>query len=114
MPTVIEYTQTFEQTTALAIEHYAEYSSENHAIEKIEAILDTFEEKVSSDPFLYARSQSLLELGITEIREANIADMRLLYEVSVDGNTTTITALVLLSQKQSVEGQLVNFCLICK
>lgn len=114
MAVAIEYTVAFEQTADLAIGHFAEYTSERQAIEKIESVLDRFEETVSVDPYIYARSPSLLALGIIDVREANIDGMRLLYDVDERDDTIVVTGLILLSQKQNVEAQLVNYCLIYK
>ena len=114
MAVTVEYTFTFEQTTELAIGHFAEYKSEQQTLDKIDSVLERFEEKVRIDPYIYSRSQSLLEIGITEVREANIDGMRLLYEVEERGDDRVVTGLVLLSLKQHVETQLVNYCLIYK
>ncbi|MFL7013640.1 plasmid stabilization protein [Enterovibrio norvegicus] len=108
----VEYTRTFEQSADMAISHFAEYVSEKQAIEKIENIIDHFEEKVLRNPKIYSRCATLSNIGITSVREAKIDGMRLLYELSHGDGDTVITAHILLSQKQQLEEQLINYCLI--
>lgn len=110
----LEYTKTFEDTVDSAISHYAQWSDEIAIIERIEAVIDAFETSVMANPLSNALCQELVELGVTQVRQAIKEDFRILYEVSNAGSVTTVTVLVFLSQRQSIQNQLINHCLIYK
>ena len=115
VPTVIEYTETFSNSTDLAIAHFSRRDSEEYVITKIENTIGIFENCVSSNPYIYPVSPSIFEIsGITSVREANINGYRFLYEVSDHAKETVITAFLLLGQRLSVKEQLINHCLMYK
>jgi hypothetical protein len=110
---VIEYTETFNNSTDLAITHFSRWNDEISVLEKIEDTTETFEDAVSSNPLIYPVSQSIFDIaGISNVREANINGYRLLYEVNVRDNETVVTTLLLLGQRQSVKEQLLKHCLM--
>ncbi len=110
---VIEYTDTFDHSTDLAIIHFSRWSDELSVLDKIEDTVDIFENTVSSNPLIYPISQSLFDIvGISNVREANINGYRLLYEVGKRDKETLVTAFLLLGQKQSVKEQLTKHCLM--
>lgn len=111
--TVIEYTDTFNNSTDLTIAHFSRWSSELSVLEKIEDTMGTFEDAVSNNPLIYPVSQNIFDIaGISSVREANINGYRILYEVNEQGRETVITTFLLLGQRQSVKEQLMNHCLM--
>jgi hypothetical protein len=110
---VIDYTDTFNNSTDLTIAHLLRWSDEISVLEKIESIIDIFENAVSSNPLIYPVSQSIFDIaGISSVREANINGYRLLYEVNERNKETVVTTFILLGQRQSVKEQLINHCLM--
>ncbi|MCL1089887.1 type II toxin-antitoxin system RelE/ParE family toxin [Shewanella profunda] len=110
----LQYTKTFEDTVDSAISHYSQWNDEIAIIERIEMVIDAFEASVTQNPLSYALCQELVELGVTQVRHAVKEDFRILYEVSYVNGETTITALLFLSQRQSIQSHLINHCLIYK
>lgn len=107
----LQYTKTFEDTVDSAISHYSQWNDE---IAIIEIVIDGFEASVTQNPLSYALCQELVELGVTQVRHAVKEDFRILYEVSYVNGETIITALLFLSQRQSIQSQLINHCLMYK
>ncbi|WP_137297660.1 type II toxin-antitoxin system RelE/ParE family toxin [Psychromonas sp. SP041] len=113
--TVIEYTETFSNSTDLAITHFSLWNDEIRVLDKIEDTINIFEDSVSANPLIYSVSASLFDIaGLTSIREANINGYRLLYELNERDNRIIITALLLLGERQSIKEQLVKHCLMYK
>lgn len=113
-PVRIEYTETFLQTLDSAISHYRQWSDEIATIERIEQIVEWFESSVGKNPLSHSLCGELVELGVTQIRHALKEDFRLLFVVASTPTETVITALLFLSQKQSIQNQLIQHCLIYK
>ena len=110
---VIEYTETFINSTDLTIAHLMRWSDEISVLEKIEDTVSTFENSVCSNPLIYPVSQSLFDIvGVSSVREANINGCRILYEVGERDKETIVTSFLFLGQKQSVKEQLTNHCLM--
>lgn len=110
----IEYTETFDNTVDNLINHLASYSNEYLVIEKIENLIEDFEKRITTAPLSCPISPYLLELGTTSFREYNHNGFRLLYRVIEDEDSLKIQGDVLLSQKQSIEQVLIEYCLIYK
>lgn len=114
MAAKLEYTETFLQTVDSAISHFAQYYGELATIERIEQVITAFESAVTQNPTYYAVCGELVELGTTQVRQAIKGDFRILYEVLVSHHETVILVLLLLSQRQSIQHQLINHCLFLK
>ncbi|CAD6365809.1 type II toxin-antitoxin system RelE/ParE family toxin [Shewanella putrefaciens] len=110
----LEYTKTFEDTVNSAISHYSQWNEEIAVIERIEAVIDAFEVSVMQNPLSHSLCQELVELGVTQVRHAIKEDFRILYEVSYVSGEVLITVLLFLSQRQSIQNQLINHCLVYK
>lgn len=110
---VIEYTETFYKSTDLVIAHLSKWNDEISILDKIENTVNTFEDAVINNPFIYPVSKSLFDIaGLSSIREANINGYRILHEVNERDNETVVTVLVLLGERQSVKEQLIKHCLM--
>ncbi|MCD8550216.1 type II toxin-antitoxin system RelE/ParE family toxin [Shewanella baltica] len=110
----LEYTKTFEDTVDSAISHYSQWHDEITIIERIEAVIEAFEASVTQNPLSHALCQELVELGITQVRHAIKEDFRILYEVSYINDESLVTVLLFLNQRQSIQNQLINHCLVYK
>ncbi len=110
----INTTKTFENTVDTAISHLAQREDEYTVIEKIENLVEHFEEKVTDNPYLYSKCSELVEYGISEIRAFNLNGFRILYEAYEDGDKIVVVVLLLLSQKQSIQNQLIEHCILYK
>ncbi|MCT8858020.1 type II toxin-antitoxin system RelE/ParE family toxin [Shewanella xiamenensis] len=110
----LEYTKTFEDTVDSAISHYFQWHDEITIIERVEAVIEAFEASVTQNPLSHALCQELVELGITQVRHAIKEDFRILYEVSYINDESLVTVLLFLNQRQSIQNQLINHCLVYK
>jgi hypothetical protein len=111
--TAIEYTNSFDNCTELAIAHFSRWNSELSVIEKIEDTVNIFENAVGSNPLIYPISQIIFNvLGVSSVREANIKGYRLLYEIHERAGDKIVVASILISQRQSVTEQLTKHCLM--
>lgn len=110
----LEYTKTFEDTVDSAISHYSQWHDEITIIERVEAVIEAFEASVTQIPLSHALCQELVELGITQVRHAIKEDFRILYEVSYINDESLVTVLLFLNQRQSIQNQLINHCLVYK
>ena len=110
----LEYTKTFEDTVESAISHYSQWHDEITIIERVEAVIEAFEASVTQNPLSHALCQELVELGITQVRHAIKEDFRILYEVSYINDESLVTVLLFLNQRQSIQNQLINHCLVYK
>lgn len=110
---VIEYTETFINSTDLTIAHLSRWSDEISVLEKIEDTVSIFENSVRSNPLIYPISQILFDIvGVSSVREANINGYRILHEVGERDKETIVTCFLFLGQKQSIKEQLTNHCLM--
>ncbi len=104
-------TDTFEKTLDNVITHLSQWNDEAVVIERVEGILGEFEQQVSEQPYSYSRNPELMSLGVNSVRNANFQGFRLLYEVNEYEEEVRIDLLLFLSTKQSVEKQLIDYCL---
>lgn len=107
----IQLTDTFDKTLDNVITHYSQWNEEAVVIERVEEVLEEFEQQVSEQPYSYSRNPELVSLGVNSVRNAISNGFRLLYEVNENEDEVRIDLLLFLSTKQSVEKQLIDFCL---
>jgi hypothetical protein len=101
-------TTTFELTVDSCISFLTPHIGELNAIDKVDAVLSDFESAVTTHPLLYPVSQELLSLGVPDVRVCARGGFKLFY--TFEGNE--VTGLFLLRDKQSVEKQLIEHCLL--
>lgn len=109
----LEITETFDSTVDSAISHRLEFNDDS-IIERIESVTERFEASVVQNPLIYPLCQELVEIGVIHIRHAIMDGFRILYEVNEVGGETVILVLLFLSQRQSIQNQLVEHCLMHK
>lgn len=113
-PVRFEYTDTFENSVNNAIAHKSQFTSELEVIERIENLVGHFEGTVEANPEIYPLCQDLVELGVTSVRHAVKDGFRIIYEVNnIDGEFVILVSLFL-DQRQSIQKQLIDYCLIYK
>ncbi|CAM3609563.1 hypothetical protein VA7868_03553 [Vibrio aerogenes CECT 7868] len=110
-PIVIKTTVSFDKTVDNAIVYLSQWSDEIDVIERVEKTLAQFESCVSEHPLAYSRCPELMELGVNSVRNAAIGDFRILYEAEASEQQTVIYLLLFLKTNQSIEKQLIEFCL---
>lgn len=108
----IKYTEVFESTVDSAIQFIQSYSDYDKAFNRIGRVIDSFESKVREHPKSCPVCFELAELGITNYREFNSDGFRILYTIEMDGDSSIIFGELLLNQRQSIQQQLINYCLL--
>lgn len=110
----IFYTETFRNTVYNLIDHLSLYSDELSVINRVEKLIESFESRVITSPHSCPVSQTLLSIGISQFREYHLDGFRLIYQTTELNDKIAVQADVLLSQKQSIERSLVDYCLLFK
>lgn len=109
-----EYTETFIQTVDSSIAHKSQFTHELEVIERIESLIEYFEDTVAINPEINPICQELVELGVTSFRHVIKDGFRIIYEVNnIDGEFVILVSL-LLGQRQSIQKQLIDHCLLYK
>ncbi|WCE31047.1 type II toxin-antitoxin system RelE/ParE family toxin [Vibrio sp. SCSIO 43137] len=110
-PVNIFTTASFDKTIDNSITYLSQWNEELNVITGVESALEKFESQVLSQPLSYSRCPELMELGVNSVRNAHISEFRLLYEVEDGENEITVNLLLFLRTKQSIEKQLIEYCL---
>ncbi|EEO05917.1 type II toxin-antitoxin system RelE/ParE family toxin [Vibrio cholerae] len=107
----IQFTETFDKTLDNAITYLSQWTDEVRVITQVEDVLATFESRILEQPYSYSRCPELMELGVNSVRSAHIDHFRLLYEVYESPEEINVVLLLFLRTKQSIEKQLIEYCL---
>lgn len=106
----ILYATTAEQSLYSQISHLEPYVGYAGAEKKLSSLITSTEALLSKNPFAYPVSPQASLLGITRYRELNHDGYRLLYECDEDEQLVVMA--LILGQRQSVEDQLIHYCLM--
>jgi plasmid stabilization system protein ParE len=106
----IQYASTAEQSLYTQITHLQPYIGNGGAQQKLSGLIGEVERLLSVNPRSYPISPQASLLGITQYRELNHAGYRIFYEC-FDSERLVVIGLIL-AQKQSVEDQLIHYCLM--
>lgn len=108
----IFFTPVFAQSTKQFIEFKSQWTDKEVTKRHIHNILASFKTQVLDNPLCYARVPELQDFGVISIRHAIFDDLRIIYDTEQHSNgTTTVEVLLLLSTKQSIQKQLIDYCL---
>lgn len=106
----IQYASTAEQSLYSQITHLQPYVGNAGAQQKLSRLIVEVEALLSVNPLAYPISPQASLFGITQYRELNHEGYRIFYEF-FDSEQLVVVGLIL-AQKQSVEDQLINYCLM--
>jgi plasmid stabilization system protein ParE len=106
----IRYSSTAEQSLYSQISHLQPYVGNGGAEEKLSRLILQAEVLLSKNPLTYPVSSQASLFGITHYRELNHNGYRIFYECFEDERLVVIG--LVLAQKQSIEDQLIHYCLM--
>jgi hypothetical protein len=106
----IRYATTAEQSLYSQISHLEPHLGYAGAEKKLSSLIIEAEALLVKNPLAYPISRQASLLGITHYRELNHLGYRLLYECYEDEQLVVIS--LILGERQSVEEQLINYCLM--
>ena len=106
----ILYATTAEQSLYSQISHLEPHHGYAGANERLSRLIQDIEARLSEHPLAYPVSSQASLLGIIRWRELNLDDYRVLYEC--DENIKRVIVALILRQRQSVESQLIHYCLM--
>jgi plasmid stabilization system protein ParE len=106
----VRYSSTAEQSLYSQISHLQPYIGNGGAEEKLSRLILQVEALLSENPFAYPVSPHASLFGITHYRELNHDGYRIFYEC-FEGERLVVIGLIL-AQKQSIEDQLIHYCLM--
>ena len=98
----IEYTQTYLNSLERSLAYLSQNSEQNldEIIDQLLKVQDKFEKRMQSQPLSCQRCAELSNLGVTDCREYNIGQFRVIY--TFDDSAQKVSALVFMRQKQSI------------
>lgn len=106
----IRYASTAEQSLYSQIDHLQPYIGNQGAEKKLSDLIAQIEALLSKNPLAYPVSPQAAIFGITHYRELNHNGYRIFYEC-FEGERLVVIGLIL-AQKQSIEDQLIHYCLM--
>jgi hypothetical protein len=105
---------TFLNSVDSSISYLAQGNDEQLAIDKVGSIVDYFHDNVIENPFMYSLCSETVDFGDIAIRDFKRNGFRILYEVNDTDDMTVIDVLLFLNQKQSIQNQLIEHCILYK
>lgn len=106
----IAYATTAEESLISQVHHLAPYHGAEQAQVKLVELIKTVERRLKTHPSAAPVCQQAALLGVTQYRELNLDEYRILYHY--DEPTEQVVVALILRQRQSIEEQLINYCLL--
>lgn len=104
------YATTAEHSLYSQISHLQPHHGYTGANLRLAQLVRDVEKRLSEHPLAYPVSSQAVLLGITRWRELNLDDYRVLYEC--DESSSQVVVALILRQRQSVQDQLIHYCLM--
>jgi hypothetical protein len=106
----IAYATTAEESLVSQIHRLAPYHGAVQAQAKLVELIKTLERRLEAHPLAAPVCQQAALLGVTHYRELNLDEFRILYHY--DEPAELVVVALVLRQRQSIEEQLINYCLL--
>ncbi|MBS7661355.1 type II toxin-antitoxin system RelE/ParE family toxin [Pseudomonas lalucatii] len=106
----VAYATTAEESLVSQIHHLTPYHGVQRAQTKLVELIKTLEQRLKTHPLAAPVCQQAALLGITHYRELNLDEYRILYQY--DEAAGLVMVALILRQRQSIEEQLINYCLL--
>lgn len=109
----IRYTPPAQQSLEDLMDSFQSYRKmdADAALEKTRALLAAIREKLSPNPQMYRRCEEAENLGLDSYRQLLIDGYRVLYEIQ-EGPDPLVAIHLVIHQRQSIQDQLIRYCLI--
>ncbi|EJG0703743.1 TPA: type II toxin-antitoxin system RelE/ParE family toxin [Vibrio parahaemolyticus] len=107
--TEIIYTDTFGNTADERIDYLSQWTPTPQVVEKVETLIETFEQNVIYNPVMYPACYELTSLGVYHFCQFSFDGFKIIYQYDEEANK--IYALVLISDRQDLQKTLVDYCI---
>lgn len=109
-PIDIRYATTAEESLISQLHHLTPHHGVELAQARLVELIRNTEKRLKEHPLSAPVCQQAALLGVSHYRELHLADYRILYQYD-EAEALVMVALVL-RQRQSIEEQLINYCLM--
>lgn len=106
----VSYATTAEESLVSQLHHLAPYHGTQLAQAKLVELIKSAEKRLKHHPMAAPICQQAALLGINHYRELHLEDYRILYQY--DKAAELVVVALILRQRQSIEEQLINYCLM--
>lgn len=106
----IRYATTAEESLVSQIFHLTPHHGAAQAQAKLVELIHSVEKRLREYPLAAPICQQAALLGIHHYRELHVQNYRILYHY--DADAALVMVALILRQKQSIEEQLINYCLL--
>lgn len=106
----VRYATTAEESLISQLHHLMSYHGVELAQSKLVELIQSAEKRLKTHPLSAPTCQQAALLGINHYQELHLEEYRILYQY-IESEELIVVALVL-RQRQSIEEQLINYCLM--
>ncbi|MBB4817617.1 plasmid stabilization system protein ParE [Pseudomonas alcaligenes] len=106
----VAYATTAEESLVSQIHHLTPFIGAEPAYAKLAALITTSEHPLQAHPLAAPICEEAALLGVRGYRELHIDEFRILYRY--DETASLVMVALILRQRQSIEEQLISYCLM--